>query len=125
MARQRLPNCTALAPDIAYIHKHIALRPPNAKPYGEDTYYGRKVLYKNKAGQHSVVMTPIVDDKGQDLSYVDESAYPRIGEALDIMDELSTHLYQDGFAPLVRAHAHAAIPLKTGSRIPKRIFSEQ
>ena len=123
--RQRLPNRTALVPDKAYIHKHIVLRPPNAKSYGEDTYYGRKVLYKNKAGQHSVVMTPIVDDKGQDLSCVDESAYPRIGEALDIMDELSTHLYRDGFAPLVRAHAHAAIPLKTGSRILKRIFSEQ
>ena len=123
--RQRLPNRTALAPDRAYIHKHIVLRPPNAKPYGEATYYGRKVLYKNKAGQHSVVMTPIVDDKGQDLSCVDESAYPRIGEALDIMDELSTHLYRDGFAPLVRAHTHAAIPLKTGSRILKRIFSEQ
>ena len=123
--RQLLPSRTALAPDIAYIHKHIVLRPPNAKPYGEATYYGRKVLYKNKAGQHSVVMTPIVDDKGQDLSCVDESAYPRIGEALDIMDELSTHLYRDGFAPLVRAHAHAAIPLKTGSRILKKIFSEQ
>lgn len=123
--RQQLPNRTALAPDIGYIHKHIVLRPPNAKPYGEATYYGRKVLYKNKAGQHSVVMTPIVDDKGQDLNCVDESAYPRIGEALDIMDELSTHLYRDGFAPLVRAHAHAAIPLKTGSRILERIFSEQ
>lgn len=123
--RQQLPNRIALAPDIGYIHKHIVLRPPNAKPYGEATYYGRKVLYKNKAGQHSVVMTPIVDDKGQDLNCVEESAYPRIGEALDIMDELSTHLYRDGFAPLVRAHAHAAIPLKTGSRVLERIFSEQ
>ena len=122
---QRLENCTALAPDIDYIHKHIALRPPNAKPHGEDTYYGRKVLYKNRAGQHSVIMTPIANTYGQDLQCVQEAAYPRIGEALDIMDELATYLYKDGFAPLVRAHAHAAIPLKAGASILERIFSEE
>ena len=123
--RQRLPNCTALAPDIDYIHKHIVLRPLDAKPYGEATYYGRKVLYKNQAGQHSVVMTPIVNEHGKDPRCVAEDAYPRIGEALDIMDELSTYLYKDGFAPLVRAHAHAAIPLKAGARILAEIFSEE
>ena len=123
--RQRLPNCTALAPDIDYIHKHIMLRPPDAKPYGSATYYGRKVLYKNRAGQHSVVMTPIVNAHGQNQSCVDETAFPRIGEALDIMDELATYLYKDGFAPLVRAHAHAAIPLKAGARILERIFREE
>ena len=123
--RQRLPNCTALAPDIDYIHKHIVLRPKDAKPYGEATYYGRKVLYKNQVGQHSVVMTPIVNDCGRDPSCVAESAYPRIGEALDILDELSTHLYKDGFAPLVRAHAHAAIPLKAGVRILAEIFRKK
>ena len=123
--RQRLPACTALVPDIDYIHRHIVLRPLNAKPYGEATYYGRKVLYKNRVGQHSVIMTPIVNDSGRDPHCVDEAAYPRLGEALDIMDELSTHLYQDGFAPLVRAHAHAAIPLKTGARILAEIFREE
>ncbi len=122
---QRLPNCTALAPDIDYIHKHIVLRPLDAKPYGEATYYGRKVLYKNRAGQHSVIMTPIVNDSGRDPHCVDEAAFPRLGEALDLMDELSTHLYQDGFAPLVRAHAHAAIPLRTGARILTELFSEE
>ena len=122
---QRLLAYTALAPDIDYIHKHIVLRPPDAKPYGEATYYGRKVLYKNRAGQHSVIMTPIVNDSGRDPNCVAEAAYPRLGEALDIMDELSTHLYQDGFAPLVRAHAHAAIPLKTGARILAEIFREE
>lgn len=123
--RQRLSKGTALAPDINYIHKHIALRPLDAKPYGEATYYGRKVLYKNHAGQHSVVMTPIVNESGQDPRCVNEAAYPRISEVLDIMDELSTHLYKDGFAPLVRAHAHAAIPLKAGNRILAELFNDE
>ena len=122
--RHRLPNGVALVPDIDYIHTHIVLRPLNVKPYGKDTYYGRKVMYKNRAGQHSVIMTPIVNASGSDPHCVDETAFPRLGEALDIMDELSTHLYQDGFAPLVRAHAHAAIPLRTGARILESLFSE-
>ena len=49
---QRLENATALAPNKNYIHGHIVLRPVEAKPYGESTYYGRKILYKNKTGQH-------------------------------------------------------------------------
>ena len=123
--RHRLPNKTALAPDLDYIHKHIALRPPNAKPYGLATYYGRKVLYKSRAGQHSVLMTPIVNKEGQNPHSVNEAAYPRIGEVLNIMDELATHLYEDAFAPLVRAHAHAAIPLRAGERILSEIFGIQ
>ncbi len=121
---QRLAAGTALTPDLDYIHRYIALRPPGAKPWGDATYYGRKVLYKNQAGQHSVVMTPIVNPAGKDLTHVDDDAYPRLGEALDLMDNLSTYLYEDGFAPLVRAHAHAAIPLRMGTRILEDLFRE-
>lgn len=120
-----LPNGTALAPDKKYIHRHIKPRPEDAKPYGQDTYYGRRVLYKNKVGQHTVVMTPAVNAEGSDLDCVSLSAFPRIGEALDILDELATHLYQDAFVPLVRAHAHAAIPLKAGERIIDQLFANQ
>ena len=120
---QRIENTTALAPNLNYIHEHIVLRPVGAKPYGEDTYYGRKILYKNKTGQHSVVMTPVVNSQGHDYDCTTEEAYPRLGDALDIMDELGTYLYQDGFAPLVRAHAHAAIPLRAGARILESLFT--
>lgn len=121
---QRLATGIALAPDLDYIHRHIVLRPPGAKPWGDATYYGRKVMYKNQAGQHSVVMTPIVNPAGADLNCIDDAAYPRLGEALDLMDELSTYLYEDGFAPLVRAHAHAAIPLRMGTSLLEDLFRE-
>lgn len=120
--RGAIENGTALAPDKAYTHRHIVLRPEDAKAHGHATYYGRKVLYKNAVGQHSVITTPIVNDAGQDRDCTSEDAFPRIGEALDIMDELGTHLYADGFAPLVRAHAHAAIPLRAGTRMLEEIF---
>ena len=120
--RQVLSNQTAMAPTMAYINQHIVHRPPNAADFGRQTYYGRKILYKNRNGQHSVITTPIINEAGVDKNCVSLDVFPRLGETLDIMDELSTYLYEDGFAPLVRAHAHAAIPLKTGAEILHRLF---
>lgn len=122
--KQVLPNSTALAPTGEYANRHILHRPPGAKDFGRQTYYGRKVMYKNRSGQHSVMTTPIVNEAGRNVECVSNEAFPRLGEALDIMDELSTYLYEDGFAPLVRAHAHAAIPLKAGAEILHKMFAE-
>lgn len=123
--RARIMEGSALAPDREYVHRHIVLRPPDAKAHGDVTDYGRRVMYKNRLGQHSVVMTPIVNEQGSNRDCVDEAAFPRLGEALDIMDEFSTYLYEDGFAPLVRAHAHAAIPLRTGIGLLTQLFEEE
>ena len=123
--RSRLDPGSAMAPDRKYTHRHIVLRPIEAKAHGDVTDWGRRVMYKNKVGQHSVVMTPIVNDQGRDRDCVDEEVYPRLGEVLDIMDELSTYLYEDGFAPLVRAHAHAAIPLSAGTGLLAQLFQDQ
>ena len=120
----RVAAGSAFALDKAYVHRHIVLRPPDAKAHGDVTDYGRRILYKNKRGQHAVVMTPIVNEDSRDRSCTSLTAYPRLGEVLDIMDEFSTYLYEDGFAPLARAHAHAAIPLKVGVGMLTDLFSE-
>ena len=120
--RQTLPNSTVLAPTAKYVNQHILRRAANSNDFGRQTYYSRKVLYKNRNGQHSVVTTPIVNQAGADQNCIETEAFPRLGEILDIMDELSTYLYEDGFAPLVRAHAHAAIPLKAGAEILHKMF---
>ena len=123
--RGRLEPGTVMAPDIGYIHQHIALRPPDAKPYGQATYYGRHLMYKSRSGQHAALTLPIVNAQGADPACVDEDAYPRAGDALDLIDELGTHLYKDGFAPLARAHLHAAVPLHRGTEILASIFSDR
>ena len=123
--RGHLQPGTVMAPDIDYIHKHIALRPPGMKPHGKDTYYGRHLMYKSKSGQHAALTLPIVNPQGEDPTYVNEGAYPRVGDALDLIDELGTHLYKDGFAPLSRAHLHAAIPLRSGTAILTHLFANQ
>ena len=119
-----ISNGSAMAPSKDYIHRHIVNRPVDAKEFGSQTYYGRKVLYKNRNGQHAVITTPIVNKSGRDTNCTDTDAFPRLGETLNILDDLATYLYEDGFAPLVRAHAHAAIPLKAGAEILHRLFAK-
>jgi hypothetical protein len=122
--RQRLPDETVLVPTTEYIYKHITPNPNSTKPYGQAVYYGRKIMYKNSAGQHAVVMTPIVNSSGMEPNSSNASAFPRLGDALDIIDDLYTHLYRDGFIPLVRANAHAAIPLRRGQGILAELFKD-
>ena len=122
--RQRLPNGTALVPTTEYIYRHIVPNPNSAKPYGQAVYYGRKVLYKNSTGQHAVLMTPIVSPSGAEPNSSNVSDFPRLGDALDIIDDLYTHLYRDGFIPLIRANAHAAIPLRRGQGILAELFKD-
>jgi hypothetical protein len=66
-----------------------------------------------------------VNPEGLNFSNIYASAFPRLADALNVLDHLSTYLYQDGFMPLVRAHAHAAIPLKRGTEILTSLFKAQ
>ena len=122
--RQRLSNGDTLVPTTKYIYRYINPNPNTDKAYGEAVYYGRKLLYKNRVGQHAVVMIPMVNEEARKPNSVSQKAFPRLNDALNIIDSLYTHLYQDGFAPLVRANAHAAIPLRTGQRILESLFDQ-
>lgn len=66
----------------------------------------------------------MVNGRSADVEDVSPAAFPRLGDALNVLDHLSTCLYQDGFMPLVRAHAHAAIPLKRGTDILAGLFKQ-
>jgi hypothetical protein len=120
----RFPPGTVLIPDSRYVNRNIVFRPVDAKPSGADTYFGRKVFYKTKNSAHAVVNMAMVNEESEDFSNTSMDAFPRLGDALNVLDHLSTYLYQDGFMPLVRAHAHAAIPLKRGTDILLGLFGE-
>jgi hypothetical protein len=112
---------TVIIPDAKYINRNIVFRPENSKPSGVDTYFGRKVFYKTRNGFHAVINSAIINEEGADFSNVSPQVFPRLGDALNVLDHLSTYLYEDGFMPLIRAHAHAAIPLKQGAEILSRL----
>ena len=122
--RQRLANGTALVPTTEYVYKHIAPNPNSTKAYGQAVHYGRKIMYKSRNGQHAVLMTPIVNSAGDEPNSTSLNAFPRLGDALDIIDDLYSHLYSDGFIPLIRANAHAAIPLRQGHGILAELFKD-
>lgn len=123
--RQRLSNGTALVPTTKYVYRHIAPNPNSTKAYGQAVHYGRKIMYKSNGGQHAVLMTPIVNRAGEEPDSTSADAFPRLGDALDIIDDLYSHLYSDGFIPLIRANAHAAIPLRQGHRMLADLFKDQ
>ncbi len=122
--RRRFPTGTVLALDNDYISRNIVASSAKSKPYGEDTYYGRKVFYKTQKEEHVVLNTAMLNTTAQDFNRNDMKCYPRLGDILDVMDQLATHLYRDGFMPLTRAHAHAAIPLKRGADIIKSLLED-
>ena len=123
--RQRLADGTALVPTTEYVYRHIAPNPHSTKAYGQAVHYGRKILYKSHGGQHAVLMTPIVNSVGEEPNSTSTDAFPRLGDALDIIDDLYSHLYTDGFIPLIRANAHAAIPLRQGHSMLAELFKDQ
>ena len=122
--RTRYAPKSIIAPDSKYIRQNIAPGKTD-KPHGKDTHFGRYVLYKTNKGEHVVINTAMLNDKSQNFDNTDEDCYPRLGDILAIMDQLATYLYRDGFLPLVRAHANAAIPLKRGTDIIKSIIDNE
>jgi hypothetical protein len=120
--RSRHPSGTAFGLDAAYINRNITLRPADAKPHGQDTYFRRKVFYKTAAGEHAVITTAMTTAAIRDFRRSDLGCYPRLGDMLNVLDQLATYLHRDGFMPLVRAHAHPAIPLRRGADIIRSLF---
>lgn len=89
----------------------------NVKLYGKDTYYGRKFLYKTTTGALIVGVSPFFRPADRDLKIAQPSQYPRLGDALNILDALVSARYPNAIIPLIAAHAEAAIPLNMGSRV--------
>ena len=75
------------------------------------------MLYKTNRGKHVVANTAMLNDVLAQLDSNSPEFYPRLGDILDVVDRLATYIYADGFLPIVRAHAHSAIPLKRGTDI--------
>lgn len=118
----RYPAGTVLIPDARYINLNIVRRPEASKPSGQDTYFGRKIFYKNRNGSHNTINLAMTNDQAADFHNVSVEAFPRLGDALNILDHLSTYLHDGGFIPLIRAHAHSAIPLRHGAEILASMF---
>lgn len=120
----RFPEQTVIALDDEYIHKNIVPADKKGKAFGKDTHFGRAILYKTNNGERVVIHTAMLNRSAGDFRDNSLGCYPRLGDILDVMDRLATYIYDGGFLPLIRAHAHAAIPLQRGTDIIKSLLED-
>jgi len=121
------PQTVALIPD-SYIKKNIIFS-DSKKIYGDDTYFGRKIFYKTQAGAKVVASLPMLNKSHEDGNRADPDQYPRLADALTLLDQLASSRFPNAISPLISANAEAAIPMNLGSRVleelAKRLIKER
>ena len=106
--------------DDKYIRSHI-VPSVEGRQYGRNTYFGRKLLYKSSLGHRLVVNVACFTEEQFDLSTAQPGQFPRLADALVMLDKISSNMYPNSLSPLIAAHAEAAIPLHLGTDILKDI----
>jgi hypothetical protein len=84
-----------------YIYRYILPGDPsNPQPYGFNTYYGSKLVYKSVRGDVFVATVPVVDPKVRDKFENMQNA----GEVLRVISELRCSMYDQALVPVVLAN---------------------
>lgn len=112
----QLPKGSYFLLDDAYIKSHIKFT-TSGRPYGDITYFGRKFLVKTRSGALVVALLPFLRENDKDTSTALEIQYPRLDDALRLLNTMVSSRYEHGLVPLVVAHSEAAIPLNLGKKI--------
>ena len=107
-------------PTDEYIKKRIVFS-DSSKRYGKDTYFGRKFFYKNKSGARIVANLPFLSPNQDTLDSDESHLYPSLGNVCLLLDKLVSCRYPNAVAPLVSAHAQAAIPLYLGAKVLEQL----
>jgi hypothetical protein len=116
----RFPNRSYLLPTDRYIKERIIFS-TSEKRYGEDTYFGRKCLYKTQSGARIVATLPYLNDDQDTLESDNIALYPQFASICALIDSLVSSRYANAVAPLVAAHAQAAIPLHLGAKVLEQL----
>lgn len=111
-----LPGGRALLLTDRYIKENIIFSKSD-KLYGRDTYFGRKLLYKTSSGSRIVAMLPFLAEEHRDTTIAEPRLFPRLADALNLLEQLVSSRFPNALSPLVSAHKEAAIPLHLGNRV--------
>lgn len=98
-----------------YIKDHIIYTRGDSKPYGKDTYFGRKFFYKTRSGARIVGTLPLLSDTDGDTRRADPAQYRRLGDAARLLDQVVSNRFPNAIFPLITANAEASIPLNSRS----------
>lgn len=119
----KFPKQSALLLNDGYIKRNIIFS-ESIKPYGQDTYFGRKLFYKAASGQKIVPVIACFSDSQKNLDTAKIDQFTRLGDVMSLLDKLVSNRHPNSVSPLISAHAEAAIPLNLGKRIFEDIAKE-
>lgn len=102
----------------SYIKRNI-IYSQGEKTYGEASYFGRKFFYKTSSSALIVASLPFLSASHKEIENADVSQFPRLIDAMSILDQLISSRYSNALAPLIAAHAEASIPANLGNKILK------
>ena len=119
----KFPKQSALLLDDGYIKRNIIFS-ESSKPYGQDTYFGRKFFYKTASGQKIVPVVAYYNAQQRNMATANPNQFSRLADVMNLLDKLVSSRYPNSVSPLVSAHAEAAIPLNLGKRIFEDIARE-
>ena len=115
-----LPRQTAILLTDDYIKQRIIFS-NSEREYGRNTYFGRKVFYKAKSGALIVANTPFLNQTHSDIKRADIDQFPRLADAMNLLDKLVSARYRNSVTPIISAHAEAAIPLNLGKHVLEQL----
>lgn len=107
----------------SYINQNIIFS-DSTRFYGRQSYFGRKLFYKTSSGARIVATLPFLSEGHKDLNNADTTQYPRLTDAVQLLDQLVSSRYPNALSPLVAANAEAAIPLNLGKKVLERLAKE-
>lgn len=119
----KFPKQSAQLLNDGYIKRNIIFS-ESPKPYGQDTYFGRKLFYKAASGQKIVPVIACFNEYQRKLDTANPDQFTRLADVMNLLDQLVSSRYPNSVSPLVSAHAEAAIPLNLGKRIFEDIARE-
>lgn len=119
----KIPNQSAILLNDNYIKKNIKLS-DSPKPYGQDTYFGRKFFYKTNNGYRVTANIAVFSDYQKDLETAYPNQFPRLADVMSLLDQVVSSRFENSVSPLLSAHAEASIPLNLGKRIFQEIARE-
>jgi len=117
------PRQTALLLFDDYIKRNIIFSDSH-KTYGQDTYFGRKLFYKTSNGYRIVPSIAFYNDFQMNIKIAKTDQFPRLADAMSLLDQLVSSRFPHSVIPLISAHAEAAIPLNLGKKIFEDIAKE-
>jgi hypothetical protein len=101
-----------------YINR-VSGRPAN-NHYGIDEFYGRRFIYRTRAGDPLVITVlpaPGISPYDGGVEVESWNSYPTLRLVCEVLDSLRTRMYEHAVVPIALAHSAAALPLGVGRSV--------